>query len=389
MSYAAAGASTAVRQQALAVAMVCLIATGAVGEDRSQLPERVDGVLASVVSISVETTEKGRPAASGESKNSELGKPKIVRGTGIILRADGKVVTSTHVLDKASWKITVVFHDGRQSAAEVAGKDALTGVALLKLTPPAPLTPARFGNSDQSKSGQSIFSVGNPYGLRGTVASGIISAAGRDNATTPYPLLQTDIIIYPGVQGAPLFNMKGEVVGMASAAYASAGRGTPLSFAVPSNIVKHIAEKLEGAGAVERGFLGLRLREPNEQEVNSLGFKPGEGLIIVTVVPDGPSVSSGLAAGDAISTLNGQPVGHLGAFVRTIFDIAPDTEVTLGAIKKTTREDVRVKLGRVAEPIAAVAAAPAPATDKASDTAAGCSRYLPSAGMTVSVPCAE
>ena len=384
MSRGVGGAGWAVRAAFISAAL-WLISTVALGQDTSELPNVVDRVSASVVSIAVETTESVTPAV-GQNQKPEASKAKIVRGSGMVLTADGHVITAAHILDKAR-KITVIFRDGSQSTAQIAGKDALTAVALLKVAPTLSLTPVRFANSDQVRAGQSVFSVSDPYGLRDTISSGIISAVGRDAEMVPYPALQTDITIYPGVPGAPLFNLKGEVVGMASNVYATGGRSTQIGFAVPSNTVKDIAEKLQRLGIVTRGFLGLRIRKPTEQEASSFGFKAGTGLIIVSVVEGGPTASSALASGEAIATLNDRPIASPGAFVRTIFGFAPNSEVTLGTVTKQGHADVRVKVGRVAEP--SVASVAAPVADKASDSATGCSRYLPSAGMTVSVPCDE
>ena len=385
MSCGVGGAGWAVRA-AFITAAPWLISTVALSQDTSELPDVVDRVSASAVSISIETDKSAASVATGQNQKPESAKVKIIRGSGMVLTADGHVITAAHILDKAR-KITVVFRDGSQSTAQIVGKDALTGVALLKVTPTSSVTPARFANSDQVKAGQPVFSVGDPYGLRGTISSGIISAVGRDANSVAYPLLQTDITIYPGIPGAPLFNLKGEVVGMASNAYAQGGRATAIGLAVPSNTVKDIAEKLQRIGVVTRGFLGLRIRKPTEQEASSFGFKAGTGLIIVNVVEGGPTASSGLASGDAIATLNDRPIASPGTFVRTIFGFAPNTEVTLGTVTKQGHADVRVKVGRVAEP--PVASVAAPVADNASDSATGCSRFLPSAGMTVSVPCDE
>ena len=384
MSCGVRGAGWAVRA-AFISATLCRMSTAALGQDPSELPNVADRVSASVVSVSVETTESITPAAE-QNQKPEPAKAKLVRGSGMVLTADGHVITAAHIVDKAR-KITVVFHDGSQSTAQIVGKDALTGVALLKVTPASAVTPVRFANSDQVRAGQAVFSVGGPDGLRDTISSGIISAVGRDADAVPYPALQTDIIIYPGVPGAPLFNLKGEVVGMASNVYATGRRSTQIGFAVPSNLVKDIAEKLQRIGVVTRGFLGVRIRKATEQEANSLGFKVGTALIVVSIVEGGAAAASGLVGGEAIATLNGRSVGSPGAFVRTVFGIAPDTEVTLGTITKRGHADVRVKLGRVAEPPAATVSAPV--ADKASDSATGCSRFLPSAGMTVPVACDE
>jgi serine protease Do len=360
---------------------LALGSTAASGQGQSDLSDAFERVSASVVAVTVETTDTTTAATNGDQK-----RPKVVQATGFIFTSDGRVITSAHALDKAS-KITVVFHDGSHTTARIVGKDALTGVGLLRVTPALPLAPVHFANSEQAKTGQPVFAVANSFGLRGTLASGIIAAAGRDADNVPYPLQQTDITIYPGLPGAPVFNLKGDVVAMASSAYATGGHTTPIGFAVPSNIVKDIADKLERHGSIERGYLGLKMRKATEQEANSLGIKSGAGLIIVSVLDGAPAASTGLTAGDALVALNGRPIAGLGAFVRTIFDLAPDTEVTLGTIQKQRHADIRVKLGRVSEQT--VTTTSAPVTDKASGSATGCSRYMPSADMTVSVPCDE
>ena len=271
----------------------------------------------------------------------------------MVLTADGHVITAAHILDKAR-KITVIFRDGSQSTAQIAGKDALTAVALLKVAPTLSLTPVRFANSDQVRAGQSVFSVSDPYGLRDTISSGIISAVGRDAEMVPYPALQTDITIYPESPGAPLFNLKGEVVGMASNVYATGGRSTQIGFAVPSNTVKDIAEKLQRLGIVTRGFLGLRIRKPTEQEASSFGFKAGTGLIIVSVVEGSKLPLQRWPRVKLFFHIERPAHRKSGRLRRTLFGFAPNSEVTLGTVTKQGRADVRVKVGRVAEPSVAV-----------------------------------
>jgi serine protease Do len=354
-------------------------------EDALQLPDTVDRVSASVVSVAVETTAPTISASDAQSPRPDTTSPRIVRGSGMVLTTEGHIITAAPVVNAAN-KVTVVFRDGSQTVAQIAGKDALTGVAVLKVNPPSPLIPVHFANSDRVRAGQPVFSVGNPFGLRGTVSSGIISAVARD-ATAPYQVLQTDVPIHPGSPGAPLFNFNGEVVGMASTIFTQAGRPTGIGFAVPSNVLKDVADRLQRVGVFERGFLGLQLRKPSEQEATSLGLQHGEGVIIVHVVEGGPTANSGLIAGDAIATLNGRPIGDLAAFVRSVFDLPPKSEVTLEVIKKSGRATVRVTLGRLGE--LQSAASPAPAPEKASNGTLGCSKYIPSAGITVSAPCDE
>ena len=304
----------------------------------------------------------------------------------MVLTPEGHIITALHVVENAK-KITVVLSDTTRLQAQVVGRDARTAIALLKVKQPAALTPVRFADSDQLRRGQPVFSIGNPFGLQGSVSSGIISALGRNIGTAPYLALQTDAVVHPGSAGAPLFDAKGEVVGMASSFYSAAGAPTEIGFAMPSNFVKEAAEALEKFGVVDRGWLGTRIRLPTEQEVHSLGLERGAGLIVVNLIGGSPAVDTDLAPGDAILSLNGRPVHDPAAFARAILSQAPDTEVTLGVIQKTTHKDIRVKLGHLPDHQPPTAIAPEP--EKSSGGTQGCFKYVPSAGLTVSVPCEE
>jgi serine protease Do len=361
-----------------------LISTDAAGQDAA-LPDLVDRVSPSVVSIFVEMTEPATANAPNADKNPTPAKPKMNQGAGWVLTPEGHIVTVLHVVDKAQ-KITIVLADGTRHEAQVVGRDARTAIALLKVTPAAPLTPVRFADSDQLRRGQYVFSIGNPFGLQGSVSSGIISALGRNMGAAPYLALQTDAVVYPGSAGAPLFNSKGDVVGMASSIYSVAGKPTEIGFAIPSNVLKEIAEKLHKFGVVNRGWLGIQIRRPTEQESHALGLERGSGLIVVKLIEGGSAQNTGLAAGDAIVSLNGRAVHDPAAFARAVLGEPPGTEVTLGVIEKSGRSDIRVKLGRLADQQSAGTTA---TPEKSTVGALGCFRYVPSAGLTVSAPCED
>jgi serine protease Do len=349
------------------------------------LPDVVDRVSASVVTVAVE----GATDSAITNRNGQ--KANIVYGSGMVLTPDGFIITAAHVVNNAG-KITVVFGDGHEDAAQLVGKDPLTAVAVLKVNPSKPPTPVRFANSDQVRRGQSIFSISSPYGLRGTVSSEIVAAVTR-GAAGPYQMLQTDGPVRPGSGGSPVFNLNGEVVGMASANYMQAGKPTGIGFAITSNVVKDIAARLQRAGTIERGYVGLRLRKPKDREASALGLPHGQGLVVDQVLDGGPSVNAGINPGDAIATLDGRPIGDLSDFVRSIFDLAPKTQVTLNVSGKTGRRDVQITVARLPDaPVAAPASASAAAT-KSSEIhptpPQDCVKYIASAGITVSTPCEE
>jgi len=270
--------------------------------------------------------------------------------------------------------------------AQVAGTDPETGVALLKVSGASGLVPVHFGDAYPLRRSDPIFSIGTPFGLRGSVSTGVVSAIIRAGGPVPHLLLQPSFPVQPGDGGAPLFNLKGEVVGMITGNYARSGRATGIGFAVTSNLVREVGEKLQKSGTVDRGWLGVQVRKPTTQEEAMLGLLHDGGAFVVKLLEDGPASKSGLSAGDVIPPLNGEPVRDVASFVSSVANLSPGTEVTLGTRRATGKSDVKLKLGRLAP------SQPSPTpveSNKPSDDSSGCIRYVPSAGMTVSVRCDE
>ena len=228
-------------------------------------------------------------------------------GTGMVFSSEGHIVTAIHVVEKAN-KITVVFPNNSRTMAQVVGADPVTGIAMLKVSGVSNLTPVHFGDAHPLRRSDSIFSIGTPFGLRGSVVTGVISALRRTGGPFPHDLLQPSFPVLSGDDGAPLFNLKGEVVGMITGNYARSGRATGIGLAVISNIVREVAEKLQKSGTVERGWLGVQLRKPTTEEEATLGLPHDGGAFVVKLLEDGPASKSGLSAGDVITTLNGEPV---------------------------------------------------------------------------------
>ena len=351
-----------------------------------ELPDLADHAQASVVSIVAENAH-ATPQANGTTK------PNLSYLTGMVLSADGYIITAFRFIEDTS-KITVTLSDGRQVAAQIAGRDARTQIALLKETSLKGLTPVHFGDAHQMRRGFAYFSIGNFNGLQNSLSTGIIAAIRPTGGPLPHTLFQTDIIVPSGGVGAPLFNMKGEVIGMFTGNFSSNVAG----LAVPSNIIKDVAEKLQKSGVIDRGWMGVQVRKATDQEATAATLERGTGLMLVRVIDGAPAVRSGLAPGDIIATFNGQPIRDVAWFAWAVADQASNTEVTLGIVRKNGRSDVKVKLAPLPDPQPAAPSPSSSATSSSSsssspstptDAARNCLRFVPSVGMTVAVACDE
>ncbi len=229
-------------------------------------------------------------------------------GTGFIIHADGYVLTNAHVVEEADVLQVTLANEHRYSA-RLVGIDPRVDVALLKIEPTEPLAVVPLGDSDQLSIGEWVMAIGNPFGLSHTVTVGIISAKGRSEVAPSgrhmiANYLQTDASINPGNSGGPLLNTRGEVVGMNSAVNA-AGQG--IGFAIPVNMLKHLLPMLR-EGRVERTWLGVLVRDIDEELAAALGLPTAQGALVEAVVPDGPADKAGVQAGDAIVEFRGTPV---------------------------------------------------------------------------------
>ncbi len=227
------------------------------------------------------------------------GRKGQTHGSGFIISEDGYVVTNAHVIDKAD-KITVKFDDKRELQAKIIGVDKLSDIALLKVEAKG-LPTATFGDSDKLDVGQWVVAIGAPFGLDYTATQGIVSALSRSlPADTYVPFIQTDAAVNPGNSGGPLFDLKGQVVGVNSQIYSRSGGYMGVSFAIPINIVKNVTDQLKASGKVSRGWLGVGIQGINEALAESLGRTDTKGSLISSVSPSSPADKGGLQAGDLI-----------------------------------------------------------------------------------------
>ena len=239
-------------------------------------------------------------------------------GTGFVISEDGQLVTNNHVVANAS-AITVTFEDGRSVPADIVGTDRLTDVALLQIDSDETFSALDFGNSDEMRRGDDVMAIGNPFGLGGSVTTGIVSALARDINAGPYDnFIQTDAAINRGNSGGPLFNDAGEVIGMNTAIFSRSGGSNGIGFAVPSNMIDQVVSDLADDGRIARGWLGVQIGPMSEEVASLLGYDTPTGAVVGAVSADSPAASAGMADGDIILAVNGAEIEDPRALQRAI-----------------------------------------------------------------------
>lgn len=263
-------------------------------------------------------------------------------GSGFIISSDGYILTNAHVIETAD-EITVKLNDKREFAAEVIGADRKTDVALIKITA-AGLPKVTQGNPDNLKVGEWVVAIGSPFGFEHSVTAGIVSAKGRSLAQENYvPFIQTDVAINPGNSGGPLFNMKGEVVGINSQIYSRTGGFMGLSFAIPINVATEIADQLKVSGKVSRGRIGVMIQEVTKELAESFSLPDSKGALVVSVEKGGPADQAGIKARDIIVLFDEKEVQASSDLPRIVGNTKPGSKVPVqvwrdGALKTLTVE---------------------------------------------------
>ena len=274
-------------------------------------------------------------------------------GSGFILSADGYIVTNAHVVDEST-EVTVRLSDKREFIAKVVGTDKRTDVALLKIDAKE-LPRVVIGDPDKLKVGEWVVAIGKPFGLENTMTAGIVSAKGRDlPQENLVPFIQTDVAINPGNSGGPLFNMKGEVVGINSLIYSRTGGYMGLAFAVPIDIAINAVNQLREKGRVTRGRIGVQIQELTKESADAFGLKQPNGALVNGVEKDGPSAKAGVESGDIILKVDGREVRSSNDLPRIITAIRPGTKITLTVWRKGAQKDIAVTVAEMKEDAAAV-----------------------------------
>jgi serine protease Do len=250
-------------------------------------------------------------------------------GSGFIVDPAGFIVTNNHVIVGAE-RITVTLSDNTSHAARIVGRDSVSDLALLKIDTKKPLPAVKWGDSTKTKVGDWVLTIGNPFGLGGSVTAGIISAIARDIHAGPYDdFLQTDAAINRGNSGGPMFNLAGEVIGINTAIFSPSGGSVGIGFAVPSSFAQPIIEQMKTTGKVERGWIGARIQPVTEDLAEAVGLDKNRGAMIAAIDPDSPAAQAKLLPGDVILAYDGKPVGRSRQLPRLVADTPPDKSVAL------------------------------------------------------------
>jgi len=332
--------------------------------DFTKLVEQEGGA---VVNIQASRTNENTALASGEDNIDQLpendpfseffkrlqpnqadlvepGDDEYNFGSGFLISSDGYILTNTHVLSGMN-SIKVVLNNRREYTASLVGSDTQTDIALLKIDA-QDLPTVKIGNPKTLRVGEWVAAIGAPFGFDNSVTAGIVSAKGRSLPNENYtPFIQTDVAINPGNSGGPLFNLRGQVVGVNSQIYSQSGGFMGISFAIPIDVAMNVADQLRRNGKVERGRIGVVIQEVSYDLAKSFGLEAANGALISQVTPGGPADKAGLQPGDIVQSVNGENVKASSDLPVLVGMMPPGTQLTLGIWRNGKREEVQVTLG--------------------------------------------
>ena len=317
-------------------------------------------LMPSVVNISTTTTVKTTsnqfpfqfpPGSPFEEMFKDFQRPTERKasslGSGFIIKENGLVITNNHVIADADDILIKV--NSKEYKAKVVGADPYMDIAVLKVQTTDKFVPVKFGDSDKARVGDWVVAIGNPFGLGGTVTSGIVSARNRDIGMTRYDdFIQTDASINQGNSGGPLFNLKGEVVGINTAIIAPGRSGSiGIGFAIPSNAASKVIDQLISYGETRRGWLGVRIQEVTKEIAEAMALKKPEGALVASVGEKSPADKSGIEAGDIILEFDGKKIDTMRTLPKVVANtkVGKNVQVKIWRNKKLITKNL--KLGRL------------------------------------------
>jgi serine protease Do len=314
-----------------------------------------------VVNISTTSTVRGQPGLPPGSEEDpffdffrRFGPPEPREyesrslGSGFIITADGYLLTNAHVVEAAD-EITVRLTDKREFKAKVIGNDRRSDVALLKIDATG-LPFVTFGDPDKLRVGEWVVAIGSPFGFENTVTAGIVSAKGRSLPQENFvPFIQTDVAINPGNSGGPLFNLKGEVIGMNSMIFSRTGGFMGVSFAIPIDVAADVAKQLQTTGRVSRGRIGVVIQEVTKELAESFGLPKATGALVNSVEKGGPADKAGIQASDVILKFDTKDVDSSSELPRIVAGTRPGSKVPVQVWRKGERKDLTIVVGETPE----------------------------------------
>jgi serine protease Do len=314
-----------------------------------------------VVNVSVEQTiQTGMPQARGLDENDPMFEffrrfqipmpqgeiPAHGQGSGFIVSADGLILTNAHVVKDAA-EVTVKLTDKREFKAKVVGIDAQTDVAVLRIDAKG-LPTVKLGKSDDVRVGEWVVAIGSPFGFENSVSAGIVSAKGRALPDGTYVrFIQTDVAVNPGNSGGPLFNLRGEVIGINSQIYSRTGGYQGLSFAIPSDLVSKVQNQIVQYGKVNRGRIGITIQEVTQSLAESFGLKKPAGALVSSVEKGSPAERAGVETGDVILKVDGKEIAGSMDLSGYVADIKPGATARLEVWRKGGPRELTVTVGEM------------------------------------------
>lgn len=272
-------------------------------------------------------------------------------GSGFFISADGYIVTNNHVVSPTGRgtveEITVTLPDGTEYPAELVGNDAASDLAVLKVSRNEDFPFVKFGDSREARTGDWVIAIGNPFGLGGTVTSGIVSAVLRNTGGGAYDrYIQTDASINRGNSGGPLFDMQGNVIGINNAIFSPSGGSVGIGFAIPAETAAPIVEQLRQGETIERGYLGVQIQQVGDDLANSLGLPRNRGEFVQSVVPGEAADQAGIQPGDVVVRVNNREVTNEQTLSFLVANIPPGTTIPVELLREGERRRVNLTVGR-------------------------------------------